>query len=163
MKRKHGTLLIAGVLLVTVAFGTAQDRKSRATKEFMREKLEHSQKVLEGLALENYDLIIARSQKLSAMSQDASWQIFDNPDYAQQSAEFRKNVDALTRAAERKNLDAATLAYLRVTMSCVDCHKLVRGKLMARGGSVDSPGLEDFFMAQKDYHQTSNPELRKVL
>ncbi len=98
----------------------------------MREKLEHSQKILEGIALEDYDLIIAKSQKLSAMSQAASWQVFGNPDYTQQSANFRRNVESLSKAAREKNLDGATLAYFRVTMGCVDCHRLVRGKKIAR-------------------------------
>jgi cytochrome c556 len=138
-------LVITGILLSAMVLAPAQDRKSRANKEFMRDKLELSQKVLEGLALEDFNLIAAKSQKLSAMSQAASWQVFDNPDYAQQSVDFRKNVDALTRAAERKNIDAATLAYMKMTMSCVDCHKLVRGKLMAKtapeNGSLAILGL----------------------
>ncbi len=57
--------------------------------------------------------------------------MFENPDYADHSATFRKNVDALIRAARNKNLDGATLAYVRITMNCVDCHKFVRGKLVA--------------------------------
>ena len=120
-------LLLAAGLTVT----SAQTRKSRATKEFMRDKLELSQKILEGLTGEDYDLIVANAQKLSAMSQEAAWQAFENPDYAQQSLLFRKQVDALSKAGRDKNLDAATLAYLRMTMSCVDYHKLVRGKLVA--------------------------------
>ena len=69
--------------------------------------------------------------------------MFENPDYEQQSTIFRWHVDSLVKAAKNKNLDAATLAYVRVTMSCVDCHKLVRGKLVASGGGRygGSPGL----------------------
>jgi cytochrome c556 len=143
MKRINVGLVTTAVLLSALILAPAEDRKTRATKEFMRDKLELSQKVLEGLALEDFNLIAAKSQKLSAMSQAAGWQVFDNPDYAQQSVDFRKNVDALTRAAERKNIDAATLAYMRVTMSCVDCHKLVRGKLMAKGETTK--GSTPFF------------------
>lgn len=131
-----GKIISALALSLALFWGfavrAAQDRKSRATKDFMQEKLEHSQKVLEGLTLENFDLVTSRAQKLSAMSQAAAWQAFENPEYAQQSADFRKHTEALARAAGRKDIDAATLAYLRVTMSCIDCHKLVRGKLMAR-------------------------------
>ncbi len=65
------------------------------------------------------------------MTQEADWRLFENPDYDQQSLAFRRQVDALVKAAKDKNLDAATLAYVRMTMSCVDCHKLVRGKLVA--------------------------------
>ena len=97
----------------------------------MREKLKLSQGILEGLALEDYAAITAKSKRLSALSQATGWQVLDNPDYAQHSADFRKLVDAMARAEEKRNLDAATLAYVRMTMSCVDCHKFVRGKTVA--------------------------------
>jgi hypothetical protein len=71
------------------------------------------------------------------MSKEADWRVFENPDYEQQSVIFRRQVDSLVKAAKNKNLDAATLAYVRVTMSCVDCHKLVRGKLVASAGSSE--------------------------
>lgn len=131
MKMKFVAMVLAGFLAAGLAVGLAQNRKSRATKEFMRDKLELAQGILEGLSVENYDLIISRSQKLSAMSQEADWKVFENPDYEQQSLAFRRNVDALTKAAKNKNLDGATLAYVRVTMSCVECHKYVRGRLVA--------------------------------
>ncbi len=131
MKTKFVAILLAGLLAGGLAVGLAQNKKSRATKEFMRDKLELAQGILEGLSVENYDLIISRSQKLSAMSQQADWKVFENPDYEQQSIAFRRNVDALTKAAKNKNLDGATLAYVRVTMSCVECHKYVRGRLVA--------------------------------
>ena len=124
-------LLLALALTASLTVTFAQSKRNRSTREFMRDKLELSQRVLEGLAIEDYDLIIAKGTKFSAMSKEADWRVFANPDYDQQSILFRRQVDALTRAARDKNLDAATLAYVRVTMSCVDCHKLVRGKLVA--------------------------------
>jgi hypothetical protein len=117
--------------IVGVVATFAQSKRNRAAKEFMREKLELSQRVLEGVATEDYDLIIAKGTRLSAMSQEADWRVFENPDYEQQSAIFRQHVNSLVKAAKDKNLDSATLAYVRVTMSCVDCHKVVRGKLVA--------------------------------
>lgn len=131
MRMKYAAVVVAGMLAVGLAFSAAQNKKSRATKEFMRDKLELTQGILEGLAVENFDLILSRSQRLSAMSQEVDWKVFENPDYEQQSIAFRRNVDALTKAAKNKNLDGATLAYVRVTMSCVECHKYVRGRLVA--------------------------------
>jgi hypothetical protein len=121
-------LLVLGVGLTTTI---AQSKRNQAAKEFMKEKLALSQRVLEGIATENYDLVIARGTRLSAMTKEADWRLFENPDYEQQSIIFRRQVDALVKAAKDKNLDAATLAYVRVTISCVDCHKLVRGKVVA--------------------------------
>jgi cytochrome c556 len=122
-------IVAVGTWAVVAAFG--QPKVGTSTKEFMREKLGHSQKVLEALALEDFFTLEQRSKKLSAMTQEAGWQAFQNPDYAQHSATFRQHANSLTKAAQDKDLDAATLAYVRLTMSCVDCHKHVRGKLVA--------------------------------
>lgn len=124
---------LALVLLLgtTVVFTADQNRKSRATKEFMRDKLELSQSILEGLANEDYELMATKAARLAAMSQEATWQVFENPDYAEHSLNFRKNVESLIRSARKHNLDGATLAFVRITMNCVDCHKFVRGKLVA--------------------------------
>ncbi len=94
----------------------------------MREKLALSQKLLEALAIEDFELLSTRAMKLSAMTQLETWRAVETPDYDLQSLQFRRNVDALAKAAKDRNLDAATLAYVRVTMSCVECHKFIRGK-----------------------------------
>ncbi len=121
------SLTAPGALSMTLA----QPQRGPTTKEFMRDKLELSQRILEGVALEDYELIVTKATRLSAMSKETRWQAFQNPDDERYSAEFRRNVDALAKAARDKNLDGATLAYVRVTMSCVECHKFVRGKLIA--------------------------------
>ena len=137
--------IIILVILLAVAAGlsvtAAQSRRNRAAKEFMRDKLELSQQALEGLAMEDYDLLIAKGNRLSAMTKEADWKLFENPDYDQQIRLFRRQVDSMVKAAKDKNLDAATLAYVRMTMSCVDCHKLVRGKLVASADRPASPLL----------------------
>ena len=129
--------VVGGIATWAVIASFAQPNVPVRTKEFMREKLDHSQKVLEALALEDFYTMEQRSKKLSAMTQEATWQAFQNPDYAQHSATFRRHANSLTRAAQEKDIDAATLAYVRLTMSCVDCHKLVRGKLVAAAPDQD--------------------------
>jgi len=134
-------LLLVVTFAASLGLAVAQSSRNRAAKEFMREKLELSQRVLEGLTSEDYDLIIAKGTRLSAMSKEADWRVFENPDYDQQSATFRRHVNSLIKAAKDRNLDAATLAYVRLTMSCVDCHKLVRGKLVASAGGWQATTL----------------------
>jgi hypothetical protein len=124
-------MLLIPMLSAGLAAFPIQPKQQHASREFMREKLALSQSVLEGLATEDYSLIAAKATRLSAMSNQADWRIVQSPEYDQQSIFFRQQVDALKMAAKNKNLDAATLAYVRMTMSCVDCHKLVRGKLVA--------------------------------
>ena len=131
MKIRMTFLVAAVVMIASITVTLAQSKRNRAAKEFMREKLELAQRTLEGITTEDYDLIIAKGTRLSAMTKEADWRLFENPDYDQQSVTFRRHVDAIVRAAKKKDSDAATLAYVRMTMSCVDCHKLVRGKLVA--------------------------------
>ena len=132
MKRYTRFAFIYGVMffgLVVAPF--SQPKVPVRTKEFMREKLEHSQKLLGALATEDYFTLDKLAQRLSAMTQGADWLAFQNPDYTAFSAAFRSHANALSKASKEKNIDSATLAYVRMTMSCVDCHKFVRGRLVA--------------------------------
>ena len=108
-----------------------QTQEPNDVGEFMRLKLDHSKNVLEGLALEDFDLIAKNAQDMSLLSLAASWQVLQTPEYLQQSNEFRRTADALTKAAQDENLDGAALAYVELTMKCVNCHKYVRGVRMA--------------------------------
>jgi hypothetical protein len=100
-------------------------------KDFMRVKLRHSQKVMEGLVLEDYAEIAKNAQEMSLLSLAATWQVFETPEYVEYSRKFRNAADALSDAARDKNLDRATLAFNQVTTKCVECHKYVRGIRMA--------------------------------
>lgn len=92
----------------------------------MKRKLKHSQDILEGLAIEDFAKIRASAKELVAISQETQWKAIQAPQYATLAAEFRAAVAKLDSMAEAKNLDGATLGFVKVTLSCVDCHKLVR-------------------------------------
>ena len=94
-------------------------------------KLKHAERVLEAVALADFDTMAKESQALSLLSQEAAFNVLMTAEYAQQSLEFRRAADALTRAAKAKNIDAAALAYVDMTMKCVNCHKHVRDVRMA--------------------------------
>jgi hypothetical protein len=102
-----------------------------AHKLFMRKKLESSQSVLEGLALEDFDLIVKGAKDLKATSAAAEFMVIRDPIYTEHAADFRRVVDKLAKAAKEKRIDGATLAYMDMTMSCVECHKYVRNVLIA--------------------------------
>ena len=129
MKRIIGILTcLVLVAQVTTAY-TAQPVNN--VRDFMRKKLVHSQKVLEGITTDDLALVAKHSQELSLLSQAATWQVLQTPEYLQHSNEFRRAADALTEAANKRNSDGAALAYLDVTMKCVTCHKYVRGVRIA--------------------------------
>jgi hypothetical protein len=120
-------LAIAIGVAVPAAQDGAQKRGSRA--EFMRMKLEYSKKVLEGLTLEDYEGISKNARALKRLSQAAEWEVPTIPnagDYVIFTSEFQRLADEMDRKAKDKNIDGATLAYLRLTMNCVNCHRYVR-------------------------------------
>jgi hypothetical protein len=124
-----GAVLIVGGATLTAADGVPASGGAVEPDQvagFMRAKLAHSQDVLEGLSLADFDLIAKGAQELSLVSQAASWQVLQTEEYARQSAEFRRSCDTLRRAAREENLDAALLAWMEVTMKCVQCHRYVR-------------------------------------
>ena len=119
-------LAVAFVPVVLVPLFVASGEQAPSLRDFMQLKLNHSQKILEGLVREDFAALAKHSQELSLLSLDASWQVLQTAEYTQQSLEFRRAADALTAAAKKKNLDGAALAYVDVTMKCVNCHKYVR-------------------------------------
>lgn len=123
MKRFIFLALATSVCLLAAS---GQGQQVADNQEFMRAKLDHSKRVLEGLAVEDFDMIAKDAQELSLLSLAASWQVIDTMEYQQQSAEFRRAADAVTEAARKKNLDGAALAYVEMTLKCVNCHKYVR-------------------------------------
>jgi len=116
----------AALAIATFLGNSGPGQPPNQAKSFMRAKLGHSQKVLEALALEDFDEMAKHSQDMSLLTLDEGWQVIQSPEYRRRSDEFRRTADALTAAAKKKNLDGATLLYLDLTQKCVSCHKYVR-------------------------------------
>jgi hypothetical protein len=108
------------------AGGLADEIKSNDVAGLMQLKLRYVQKVLEGVALEDFDEIAKSAEMLGLLTQDEHWQVYQTVEYRQRSAEFQRVSDELAKAAKRQNIDAAALSYLQLTMSCVNCHKHTR-------------------------------------
>jgi hypothetical protein len=117
---------LAAALLLLPAIARAQQPVKLTRAEVMKQKLASVEKVLAGLALEDYEVIAQNSQRLSLLTLEESWNVLGTPEYRRESDEFRRAADMLTRSAKEKNIDGATLAYLQVTLNCVHCHKLLR-------------------------------------
>jgi hypothetical protein len=131
MKRALGVLTLAGLAAVLGTPGGQGDEPPKRNP-LMQQKLERSQKVLEGIAVKDFDLIEKNADELILISKKAEWRVLQTPDYVLHSDDFRRNADAIVKAARAKNLDGAALAYVQLTMSCVNCHKHVREVRMTR-------------------------------
>ncbi len=100
---------------------------------FMRLKLAHAQDVLEGLATEDFRQIARGAQKLRSLAADASWNVYETEEYTLYSREFVDAARQMSKGARDKNIDTAALAYVQLTLSCVQCHKHVRDVRTAQG------------------------------
>ncbi len=95
---------------------------------FMQRKLDHAKRVLEGLAIEDFELIAREAQSLSLLSLESNWNVLTTEEYIQQSSDFRRAVNVITEAAREKDVHRAALGYVNLTVRCVECHSYLRNK-----------------------------------
>lgn len=93
---------------------------------WMKRKLELSQRVLEGLALGDFERIGTAARTLDKLNTIENFVRGRNEAYRTQLEIFRAANLALIRHADRQNLEGATLAFHQMTLSCVNCHKQLR-------------------------------------
>ncbi len=129
LKRSLALAVVAASVFL-VGHGIAQEKPKvvEAPKKptVMQRKLTNAQKVLEGLALEDFDKIRTASDGLLECYKDASWRINDTDKYKQFSNDFLRRIESLQTAAKDKKIDAAALAYVDMTLTCVKCHQYLR-------------------------------------
>ena len=125
-------ILVALAALAYVPIPNGRAAPPDKVQELMRRKLAQSQKVLEGIAVQDFDLIAKHAEELLVISKQAEWKVLKTPLYEVYSNEFRRNAEELIENARKKNVDAAALSYVDLTLTCVKCHKHVREKRMAR-------------------------------
>jgi hypothetical protein len=118
------------VAFAALASMGGQGGEGRKVSDLMRQKLEHAQKILEGIALNDFDKIEKNAEDLMLISKQLEWQVLKTPRYELHSNQFRRAVEGLIEKARDKNLDGAALSYVEVTLTCVKCHKYVRESRM---------------------------------
>lgn len=130
-------IAIVPVLIATIGLAVfagrspapaAQDQK-RTRSEFMRQKLDYAKNLLEGLSMENHETIAKNAKALKLLSEAAEWEVPTIPnatDYVAFTTDFQRIADELAKQAKERNIDGATLAYVKLTVNCVQCHKFVR-------------------------------------
>ncbi len=94
-------LTFAVIALTTIRAEQPVPKHTRA--EFMRQKLDFSKDVLEGLALEKFAMIEKSAKALKKLSEAAEWEVLTIPnatDYVAQTTEFQRHADELAKQAK---------------------------------------------------------------
>jgi hypothetical protein len=136
------TILVLIVIVFVVAvlgpvflgFGARADQppKTEDVSALMHKKLAHAQRILEGIAVADLDLVGQNAADLLVLSKQVQFKVLKTPQYELHANEFRRALEDVQKGVKQKNLDAATLGYMDLTMSCVRCHKHVREVRIAR-------------------------------
>ena len=105
--------------------------------KLMQKKLQRAQKLLEGIAQNDMDMIKDNAVELLTLSKSAEFKVLKTPQYELHSNEFRRSLDEMLKGAKDRSIDAATLAYVDMTFACVRCHKHVREVRITRGPATE--------------------------
>jgi hypothetical protein len=99
--------------------------------DWMKQKMAFSRNLLSGLATADFEVLAINARQLKSLTEFEDWVRGRKPEYlpgyGAQLKEFRDATDQILRMADQKNLDGAALGYFQLTLSCIECHKVVRG------------------------------------
>jgi hypothetical protein len=121
----------AAVLTFVAISGAAVLAQTPSTGRVMREKLGHSQKILEAILTSNFSQLERESAALSKATESSAWAVLKGPEYVQQSERFLKSLRDLSAAAKERDLDSAMKHYQSLTTSCYGCHRFMKDKRLA--------------------------------
>ncbi len=132
MKRMIVVLvLVIGVILVSFSVKGEEPKKSskddkQKVRALMMRKLESSQKLLEAITKNDHKGVEKYSDELVQITKEPAWKVFKTEEYDTFSSEFRRTAELLAQSAKDKNYDGASLTYIELTLSCLNCHKYMR-------------------------------------
>ena len=130
--RTRGWRLMIGVVLIASVGGISEAAQTVALNRVMRAKLEHTQQILGNVVTSNWAELARHSEELRRLAQDPAWAVLTTPEYVRQSAAFVRASEDLIDAAKRRDGEAAPLAFVALTMSCVQCHRHVARMRLAQ-------------------------------
>ena len=116
---------------VVVAMAAAPSQRPEL-RTVMREKLEHTQKILEAVVTSDWSSLETHSRELERLTNDPRWTVLKYPEYATHSAAFVRAVQALHTAAAQRDLEETPKAYTNLTLQCVACHRYLARARIAR-------------------------------
>jgi hypothetical protein len=120
-------LVVTFVLITKTGLSAAEPAaKAETTSYWMKKKLEHSQNMLAGIATADFDKIIENGAAMRNLSKVEGFIRGQAPGYREELQIFDKACAEIVRQARRENVEGAALAFTQLTISCVNCHQILR-------------------------------------
>ena len=126
------TALQCGIVtLMTVSAVITLADPQQAPGKIMARKLAAAQKTLEALAKDNFDQIRTSSSEMIELSRHEAWERMASPRFVQDTVDFVAAAEFLSRMAEAKDAEGTSLGFMRLTMTCTNCHQHMRAASIA--------------------------------
>ncbi len=118
--------VICALCVLAIAPQARADEEDQKASFWMKKKLEYTDQILAGLTSENYEQVAKSARTMNTLGYLEKWVRAGSPEYRQQLRIFQIANRQLIEMADEENLDGAAIAYVQLTLSCVNCHKVVR-------------------------------------
>ena len=125
------TFRLSVILVLLALWGSAAPAQTPALGRVMREKLTHSQKILEAIMTSDFAALETHSAALTRVTQSSAWSVLKSPEYSRQSSAFLGAAQDLVEAAKQRDLDAAAEHYVSLTLACFRCHRYMKNARIA--------------------------------
>lgn len=96
------------------------------TQVLMRQKLEATHGLLEGIVREDFVAIQKNAESLENISKATTWHRQDDQAFLSRAKTFQNSAVFLAEQARAKSLEGVAIGYMRVTLDCMQCHNFVR-------------------------------------
>lgn len=97
-----------------------------AMDELMKQKLAAAQGALEAISQDDFEQLHEVATQMIALSHKEVWEQMASPRFVQDTADFLAAVEFMDRMAAARDADGASLAFVRLTMTCANCHRHMR-------------------------------------
>ena len=115
---------------VQVEIAAPPDKKTM--EKFMTRKLAAAQRALEGVARDDHALIQKATAEMIELSRQAAWEQMASYRFVQDTTDFVAAAEFLSRMADAKDVEGTSLGFMRLTMTCTNCHNHVRTATVAK-------------------------------
>jgi hypothetical protein len=134
-------LIVAGIVVLNVSevqtsaavqveIAAPPDKKTM--EKFMTRKLAAAQRALEGVSRDDHALIQKATSEMIELSRQAAWEQMASYRFVQDTTDFVAAAEFLSRMADAKDVEGTSLGFMRLTMTCTNCHNHVRTASVAR-------------------------------
>lgn len=110
-----------------------------AMAKFMARKLAAAQRALDGVARDDFELIRETTTEMIELSRHGAWERMASVRFVQDTVDFVAAAEFLSRMAEAKDSEGTSLGFMRMTMTCTNCHSHIRSARVALHELADPP------------------------